>query len=234
MTTAELITLLAEEVGSAWSRARLMQAINRAQNELLGMDCQLTRVKPDPFFATTTGIYTYAASSYLYVATTGAQGALVGDIRAVREIYIDTTNMSSLDELALDTAFTRVTEVESRPTENKIKVRFDGTDSLGANLTDCNIKWPAIYNPGTTTISWRAVAYAWPTPLTAETIALSVPEDFQHSLLFLHVLKHIERREFGRNDDAEIMYQRALSRFRLKYSKMSSFDGDMTCRPRLV
>jgi hypothetical protein len=211
-----------------------MQATNRAQNELLGMDCQLTRVKPDPFFATTSGTYSYAASSTLYVSTTGAQGSLVGDIRAVRELYIDTTNMSSLDELALDTNFTRVTEVETRPTENRVKVRFDATDSLGAGLADCTIKWPAMYNPGTTTIAWRAVAYTWPTQITSEAIALSVPEDFQHSLLFLHVLKHIERREFGRNDDAEIMYQRALSRFRLKYSKMPAFDGDLTCRPRLV
>jgi hypothetical protein len=211
-----------------------MQAINRAQNELLGMDCQLMRVKPDPFMATTTAVYTYAASSYLYVATTGAQGALVGDIRSVREIYIDTTNMSSLDELALDTNFTRVTEVETRPTENRIKVRFDSTDSLGANLTDCNIKWPAMYNPGTTTIAWKAIAYTWPTQITAESIALSIPEDYQHSLLYLHVLKFIERREFGRNDDSAIQYREALSKFRAKYSKMPAFDGDMTCRPRLV
>ena len=234
MTTAELITLLAEDVGSAWSRTRLLQALNRAQNEILGVGCQLQRVIPDPFMATTTAIYTYLASSYLYVATTGAQGALVGDIRSVRDIYIDTTNMSSLDELALDTGFTRVTQVETKPKENKIRLRFDSKDSLGASLTDCVIRWPSMYNPGTTTISWRAVAYTWPTQLTAESVALSVPENFQHSLLYLRVSKHIERREFGRNDDLMAQYKEAKSEFQLLYNKMPSFEGDMTCLPRLV
>lgn len=234
MTTAELISLLAEEVGSAWSRTRLLQALNRAQNELLGTGNQLMRVKPDPFFATTDAVYTYAASSYLYDASTGAQGSLVGDIRAVREIYIDTTNMSTLDELALDTNFTRVVQAEVLPKENKVHLRFDATDSIAANSSDCTIKWPALYNPGTTTITWRAKAYKWPTQLTAESVALSMPEEFQPSLLFYHVLKHIERREFGRNSDALALYRDELSRFRLKYAKMPSFEGDMTCLPRML
>lgn len=227
MLQAAFITLVQEEVGSAWSRDRIREATNRGQNELLGIDCSLMRVKPDPFFATTDSIYTYAASNYVYVATTGAQGSLVGDIRAVREIYLESSNLAAIDQLSLESDFSRATELVQLPRENRVRILPDYQDSAGPLLADCNVKWPSVYNPGTTTTTWRCKAYTWPTQLTSEGIALTMPEDFQESLLLLHILKNIRRREFGKSDQSE--YKEERSRFRLKYSKMG---GDLTCHPR--
>ncbi len=232
MLTAALVTLIAEEVGAAWSRDRIREALNRAQNELLGGDCQLMRVKPDPFFATLATTYSYTPATCLYVSTTGAQGALVGDIRAVRAIYIDSTDMDSISELSLNTGFRRVVKGDFRERENRIQIDFDETDSLGAGLSDCSVKWPALYDPGATTIIWKAEAYIWPTQLTAESIALSIPEDFQESLLLHHVLKSIRRKEYGSGTDLLREYLLARSEFRLKYSKMKSQDGDLYAIPR--
>lgn len=233
MLQAAFITLVQEEVGSSWSRDRIREATNRGQNELLAEDCALMRVKPDPFLATTTGIYTYALSSYLYVATTGAQGALVGDIRAVREIYLDYSDLAAIDQLAIDSNFSRATEVSLKPRENRVVLKdWDAMDSLGPNLADCTVKWPSYYNPGTTTVNWRARAYTWPTQLLTESVALSIPEDFQECLLLPHILKSVRRREFGADRDMQEMYKEARARFRLKYSKMQGRGMDMTCQPR--
>lgn len=232
MLTAELVTLIQEEVGALWSRTRILAALNRAQNELLGGDCQLMRVKPDPFLTTVAATYTYYPALSLYDSSTGAKGALVGDVRAVRDLFIDTTNMSTLDGLTLDTSFIRVVEAEFQPHQNRIHINFDETDSKGAELSDCVIKWPAGYNPGATTITWLAEAYLWPNQLDTENIALTIPEDFQHTLLLLHVLKTIQRREFGNDENLKREYQEAKSAFRIKYSKMKSQSGDMTAIPR--
>lgn len=232
MLTSAFITLLQENFGAALTRTKLLEAVNRAQNEILGVGCQLMRIKPDPFLTTVLGTYTYQASDALFDASTGAKGAAAGDIRAVRAIFIDTTNLSSIDQLALDTNFTRITYTEVLPRENKVHIKFDSTDSLGPLLDDCVIKWPALYNPGATTITWRAEAYKWPNQLTSESIALSVPEDFQESLLMEKVAQRIERREYGRDDDRAAAFRAENSRFRLKYNKMPSQSGDLTCHPR--
>ncbi len=232
MLTAALITLIQEEVGAAWSRDRIREAVNRAQNELLGSDCQLMRVKPDPFFATLAATYTYTPATCLYDATTGVQGSLVGDVRAVRAIYIDSTNMDAIDEMALSTGFRRVVLGDYRPRETRVQIQFDETDSLGAGLSDCVVKWPALYNPGATTIIWKAEAYLWPNQLVSENIALGIPEDYQERLLLQHTLKSIQRREYGKGTDAAAEYNQARSEFRLKYSKMKSQDGDLIAIPR--
>lgn len=232
MLQAALITLIQEEVGSAWSRDRIRESLNRAQNELLGGDCQLMRVKPDPFFATLAATYSYTPATCLYDATTGAQGSLVGDVRAVRAIYIDSSDMDTIDQLSLDTGFRRVVEGDFRPRETRAQITFDETDSVGAGLSDCSVKWPALYDPGATTIIWRAEAYLWPAQLLSEGFPLSIPEDFQESLLLQHVLKSIQRREYGKGTDAVADYKEARSKFNVKYSKMKSQDGGLIAIPR--
>lgn len=232
MLQAALVTLIQEEVGSAWSRDRIREALNRGQMELLGGDCQLMRAKPDPFLTTVSGTYTYYPALSLYDASLGTKGALVGDVRAVRGLYIDVTDLATLDQVSLNNNFQRVVKGEFRPNNNRIYINFDGTDSLGPLLSDSLIKWPALYNPGATTITWRAEAYFWPAQLLTEAIALSIPEDFQESLLLQHVLKGIQRKEFGSGTDALRDYNTARSAFRLKYSKMKSQDGDLVAIPR--
>ena len=232
MTTNELVTLISEEVGAGWTRVRIREFINRVQNEILADDCELQRVKPDPFIATTDGTYSYVASSTLYVSTTGAQGALVGDIRAVRDVYSLNSGVSIFDFQSLDPSSSKPNQIEYTQSTDRIHARMSCIDSLGPNLTDCTIRWWEGNNPGTTTVDWRAIAYKWPTQLTAETIALSMPEDFQNTLLFWGVLRHLERREYGRGDYPFAAYEKELKRFKAKYGRMANMDNLGVCFPR--
>ena len=190
------------------------------------------RVKPDPFVATTDLTYSYAASSYLYNSSTGAQGALIGDIRAVRSIY-RLASTSNLDEVSpLDPTNDKPQQIEFQPNTSFVHARVDFIDSIEPSSTDCLLKWWEQYNPGTTTITWRAKAYKWPTQLTAEPIALSMPNDFQRTLLFWGCLRHMERREYGQAEDQK--FEKERKRFRSKYSERPGQELIGTCIPRLV
>jgi hypothetical protein len=231
MTTATFITLLMEEMGAGWTRQKALEVVDACQAARLGTDCDLMRVKPDPFVATTDGTYSYAASSKLYVSTTGAQGALVGDIRAVREVY-RLKSVASLDELSpLDPNADKPQIMTFDSGIPKIFARVDFIDSIARGASDCTMKWWEQYNPGTTTITWRAKAYKWPTQLTAEGIALAMPVDFQHTLLFWDCLRHMERREYGRVDP--VLYDKEEKRFRSKYMAKSGQEilGQAHVRP---
>lgn len=232
MTTNELVTLISEEVGAGWTRTRIREYINRVQNELLADDCELVRVKPDPFFATIDGTYSYAAPSTLYVSTTGAQGALVGDIRKVADVYSLSSSVSIFDYQTLDPSSGKPNQIEPSQTSDVVHARVSCIDSLGPNLSDCTIRWWEGNNPGTTTVVWRAKAYKWPAQLTAETIALSMPEDFQNTLLFWGVLRHLERREYGRGDYPFAAFEKEKKRFRAKYGRMANMDNLGVCFPR--
>jgi len=215
MTTSAFITLLLEEIGAGWSRVKALELINDIQCEMLGVDCDLMRVKPDPFVASTAATFTQVASSTLYDSTTGAQGALVGDIRAVREVY-RLPSVASLDDLTpLDPNADKPQQMSFDAGMRKIFARIDFIDSIGQNALDCTLKWWEQYDPGTTTITWRAKAYKWPTELTDENEALSVPVDFQRTLLLWKCIGHTERREYGKVDPE--LYKEEMRRFRTKY-----------------
>ena len=63
MTFREFINLVKAEVGTALTEQRIIENTNWAQNEILGENCDLMRVKPDPFMTTEDGVYSYAAST---------------------------------------------------------------------------------------------------------------------------------------------------------------------------
>ena len=226
MTTNELVTLIAEHVGAAWTRARILEALNRAQNEVLCSDNALSRVKPDPFLATAATTYSYAASSTLYVSTTGAQGALVGDIRAVRKIWTPQVSFSLFPLQALDLHLARYYTVE----HDKIRVYCDFIDSKEPSSADCSIIWPAGYDPGATTITWQAEAYAWPAQLTAETVSLTLPADWHHTLLLPGTLKALEPREFGQPGPNLTLFDRAHTKFKTRYTGTPNSSGPLEAR----
>ena len=49
MTTAAFVSMVMEWIGSGWTRDAVREVTDRCQKELLGTDCKLMRVKPDPF-----------------------------------------------------------------------------------------------------------------------------------------------------------------------------------------
>lgn len=229
MTTAEFVTLLLEEVGAGWTRPRALEVANDVQNEELGCAIDLMRVKPDPFVATTDAVYTYAASSFLYNATTGAQGSLIGDIRDVKEVY-RLPSAQSLDDLTpLDPTSDKPQYIEYH-NPRRVIARVDVIPSIEPDSTDCTLKWWEQYNPGTTTITWRAVAYTWPSQLTSENVALKMPADFQRTLLLWGCLRHMERREYGKVDP--VMHIRERMRFRTKYQARSGQNIMGVAQPR--
>jgi len=112
------------------------------------------RIKPDPFFATTDATYSYSPTTCLYVSTTGAQGAVVGDIRAVRDIY----TLSQLNDILTPG---QIGPVSSRPYNFEYDARglitharFDEEDSIEPDSSDCAVKWWPENNPGTTTTTF--------------------------------------------------------------------------------
>lgn len=226
MTTSAFVTMVLDEVGAAYTRAQVLDVVNDVQNEILGEDCLLTRVRPDPFLTTVDGAttYSYVATSYIHNSTENTSGALVGDVRAVREIYSYNNSVSIFDYQTLDPASEKPNQVEFTQTKDRVTARFDCIDSIAPSSSDCTIKLYATNNPGVTTTVWRCLCYLWPNQLTAESVALSVPADFQRTLLFMGVLKHLERREYGQNQFALSEYDMYRKKFRRKYNAQASSD----------
>ena len=214
MLTSALVTRVLEECGAGWTRARALELINQAQNELLAPNNQLMRVKPDPYFVTADGTYSYNA----YTAT-----GSVSDVRTIADIYKLTARDSITAISPLITDSTRPERKEKTRDGVTTHATFESVDSIrsynddAGGSYDCTIKWWTENNPGTTTTTWRAVVYKWPTQLTAESVALSVPADFQDNLLLWSVLKRTERREYGRNEFSDEMYEKRLKKFNARY-----------------
>jgi hypothetical protein len=153
------VSLILDEVGAAWTRAQILDIVNNAQNEILGEDLMLTRVRPDPFFATTDATYSYTAATSIYDSSAGTQGSLSGDVRTVKEIYSFNNSVSIFDYQTLDPASEKPNQVEFTQTKDRVTMRFDCVDSLGPTLSDCTVKLYATNNPGTTTTVWRAFVH---------------------------------------------------------------------------
>ena len=214
--------MVLDEVAGAYTRTQVLDVVNDCQNQLLGEDNGLMRVRPDPFLATTDATYSYAASTYLYDSTTGAQGSLSGDIRTVREVYSFNNSVSIFDNSTIDPASDKPNQLELTPTKDRVTMRVEVIDSIAPSSSDCTIKIFHGNNPGTTTTTWKCLAYKWPAQLTSEAIALSIPADFQRTLLWLEVLKVLERREYGRNDMAFQQGEFYRKQFRKKYNAQTT------------
>lgn len=192
--------------------------INEEQNRLLAKNNRITLVKPDPYFVTADATYTYNART----ATGSAY-----DIRHIEDIYTlavaDTLNILS----ALNSESTHPYRREKTRDGVTTHAIFTCADSIrpfteaSDGSYDASITWWLGNNPGVTTTTWRAQAYRWPTQLTAESIALSIPTEFRELLLY-GVLKMTERREYGRNDFTKEMYDEMLKKFESAYFRMTT------------
>lgn len=231
METTEFVSLVRNEVGTAVTRQRILEITNRAQNEILSENNKQMRVMPDPFMATSDDTYSYVASSSLYDSSDGTQGDLIGDIRTVDEIYSFSNSVSIFDTQTLDPSSDKPNQIEYTPTKDRVTARVDVIQSIKPNNSDCVIKWWEGNNPGDTTVTWRAIAYKWPTQLTSENIALSLDHAFHDTLLFYAVLRRLERREYRRNEEAFGKYEFWLKRWRNRINRVATQDLNI-CYPR--
>lgn len=202
-----------------------------AQNRILGRDLRITRVIPDPFVVTTSGTYQYTASSAL---VSSVDGVTTYDIRRVARVYAHT--VKDIDIFA----YGGIAQTTYRPEKYlnpsslpDVEIPVDCIPSVKAASSDCKVIFWRENNPATTTNVYIAEAYKWPTQLTAESIAISVPEQFQSTLLCYEVMKVVEEMEFGRGDYNEDAYERELKRF-LTYATGGATTDDMHTSPREV
>lgn len=213
-----------DEVAAAYTRTQILDVTNNAQNEILGEALLLTRVRPDPFMTTADETWGYQASSCFHDSSGGFSAAPVGDVRTVKEIYSYNNSVSIFDAQTLDPASEKPNQVEYTQTKDRVTARFDCIDSIEPASFDCNIKLYVTNNPGATTTVWRGEVYLWPTQLTSESIPLSIPADFQDTLLFMEVMKRLERREYGENNFAFQQSEYYRKKFRRKYNAQASSD----------
>jgi hypothetical protein len=142
----------------------------------------------------------------------------------VKEIYSFNNSVSIFDAQTLDPASEKPNQVEFTQTKDRVTMRFECIDSIAPSASDCTVKLYSTNNPGATTTVWRATAYLWPNQLTSENIALSVPADFQDTLLFMEVIKRLERREYGENNFSFQQSEYYRKKFRRKYNAQATSD----------
>lgn len=227
MTTGQYISWLSKRIaGNLFSRQDLVDAVNQAQNEILGRDILFMRVRPDLFFHTTTAVYSYAASTYLF---NSIDGTTQYDIRNVSRIYTFNIRSSPIFEYGGINRVTNNPETfQTLPGSTEVTLPADVTQSIAPLSADCTIKLWRENNPGTQTIIYLAEAYKWPTQVTSEAIALSIPEQFQRGLLKYAVLRELEQTEYGKAGENEDLYQQELKRFDNWASRGAKIDPTST------
>lgn len=212
MTTGAYISWLIRRLGgNKFSRQDLLEAVNQAQNEILGRDIAFMRIKPDPYFRTTASTYTYVASTAILDSV---DGATAYDVRNVSRIYTFNVRSSPIFEYGgLNRTSHRPETMVNPMVSDETIIPSDVTQSSNPSSSDCSVRLWRENNPGTQTTIYLAEAYKWPTQLTSETISLSIPANFQRGLLKYAVMKDLEYTEFGSADKPEDMYEKELKKF---------------------
>lgn len=198
MTHSQFVAYLIQVVGGSLTSQRAIETTNRVQNEIAQKAPGLFKVSPDPFLATTTGIYSYAASTSIYASSGGTQGALVGDIMFVSRIYAYNRNSYNLWSYRNSVLNNRPPYIDQPGISGLNRFPADIIPSRRPNGSDCLIEfWPE-YNPGTTTTNFRLTAYAWPTQVTtaSTTLYIGVPEHMQHTLLLYGCLRDLNIKDY--------------------------------------
>ncbi len=226
MTTAKFITLLLENVAASLTRVKALEYTNIAQNELLGTNHPVTRVQPDPYFETLDDIYTYTANERIRTADVPrVPGALVGDVRSISRIYAFLPGGCGVwgywgggNWFGAWDCNVRPEQVQYGMGEWTLDARWAVVQSSEPLENDCLVKWQKPNNPGVTTTRWYAETYLWPRQLLSERVPLTVPADFQRTLLMEHVIAIIEKRAYGRDDYTRAAVDEDMKRFRDKYA----------------
>jgi hypothetical protein len=210
--TSQYISWLTQRIaGNLFSRTQLLDAVNQAQNEILGRDIKYMRLNPDPFIHTTAGTFLYTASSSIY---SGVDGTTQYDIRSVKRIY--TYNVRRTRNFAYggwDRISHRPDAFVNAAASDEVDLAFDCTPSIAASSSDCKVAFFRENDPGTQTTDYRAAAFRWPAQLTSEQIQLTVPDQFQRFLLKYAIFRDLEYTEYGAADRPENLYEKLLTKF---------------------
>lgn len=223
MTTSEFIDFMLDMSGNTVSRPTMLTLINIAQNEVASVDSDFFKTKPEPFLATTSGVFTYTLAS---------------NIRRVSRLYGLATNKNfDLAQTSYggfagagDYRGPRFDNITAGP---EIKVPVHTIDSSSPDSGDCQIIFPTENDPGTTTDVFIIDQYEWPTQLTAETVDIAIPEGFQTTLLYYKVSRLLEEREFKNSIYNEKKEKEFMKKWLASATKAASIEEDVTM-PRSV
>jgi hypothetical protein len=210
--TSQYLSWLIQRIpGNLFSRAELLDAVNQAQNEILGRDIKYMRINPDPFIHTIAGTYLYVSSTALF---SGVDNSTQYDIREVKRVYsYNVRNTANFAYGGRNRLSHRPDAFVNAYSSDEVDLAFDCTPSIAANSSDCKVAFWRENDPGTQTANIRAVAYRWPTQLTSESIQLMVPDQFQRLLLKAGVLKDLEETEYGRSDYWREIFDKEILKF---------------------
>lgn len=220
MTTPELLEYLLENVGGALSYERARFYLNLSQNEVLGADHPLMRAQPDPFFQTVKDSYSYIASLNCLNADSIVPGAPVGDVRSISKIYRLQPLVCGTFPSPWTKRWIRTEKVEFDDGDISVVARVAVVKSKNPLSQDCLVKWEKTNNPGTSTDEWFAETYLWPAQITSDSVPITIPEQYQTTVLLENILAKIERREYGRADYPDAQYKADLQTFREEYDAM--------------
>lgn len=222
MNTASYITWLLDRVGNTVTRTELLALVNIAQNEIFAFDTYFTRTKPDPYLVTTNNVYTYT---------------LAASIRRVSRVYALASNANYEYQYPAyagwEGGWYKQPRMNNRTGTPEIDIPVDTIESLSPDSASCQIIFPSQNNPGTTTNVFIIEQYKWPTQLTAESIALSIPESFATTLLYYKVLRLLEEQEYH-NSDYNSRKEEDWTKRWLLFANKGAKSHDITTLPRNV
>jgi len=210
MTTSQFITHLVRMGNSSMTRAQLLALVNDCQNEILDIDTPLTRLRPDPVLPTTSGTYNYTVDAATITAIS-TDGRLA---RRVRKVFTTATIPSDYNT-------GRAYGLWSDGGVNAIGMRiYESHPAIQESVGPVNssayfpvIRFDANDDPGTTTDVFRLECYMWPTQLTSESVAMTIPDGHQRKVLQSRVMMELELMEYGRSIEWEQRFDRQMKEF---------------------
>ncbi len=217
-TAAAFINYFVKNTSAAVNRDEILEKINICQNQLLGMDVEIMRILPDPFFKTVLDTYAYTVTDSLIDATTRLP--LTGvDVRCIKTPYSRKWNYDAWIATAslLNSLRTPLRFVQD-DLGGYVEAPVTSPESTGPSSADCMAYWDDQYNPQDTEDRWRVRVYKWPNQVLVETDLLSIPDDFVYNLLFWKVSELVETTGYGSAPVPLEMVERTLKKFNTKYS----------------
>lgn len=213
MNTQQLVSLLKDDFAPGYARIKILDYVERAQNEMFNQDCtQMLYLNdaddsfPIPILSTTEGTLKYTPSASNLVDSDGdAISLTVGgysvSIRKIIRVFIQVSSLStSYDNTFIGRTFdwAGINDNWSRKIY-KIRYRdvpmspYDKTNAEDAHLIFAE-------DPGTHTDKYYIEFYYGPISLSSESIDLSVDGDKWTEAFITAVRGYIEQSRNGRSD----------------------------------
>jgi hypothetical protein len=204
--------LLESLPGADYSRTKVREIVNDVQNEVLaGRDGRLMLIKPEPYLVVTDGdVRRYVANDSIVSSLTEDPEY---DIRRVGRVYAMTSKSNSFGSYGGYGAGNQHFSPYQRNAMAvpEVEMPVESQDSAKPLAGDCILDFHPDFEPAVSDTLYKVVAWAWPTQLTSEGVAIKIPLQFRKTVLLYGVLAKLETRDFGRDDTIREKYDNAVA-----------------------